>query len=342
MQEQASALCYKAWNLGELGRHEEAIASSAEAARLAQQVGHMLLQAITLRYKAWSLGQLGRLEEALTSFDQAVPCAREARDFDGLVDALRWRSYFLQRHGRLSAALETIQAALTVTDPGVSTQERRRARGLFFVIAAQIAAPGVLGPLTDVLQETNTDDRWFDPLLGDVLAAVTRAEAWDALQACIQSHASWFAHARPARVFNTVGPVWAEFVAERGRATAFAIVVRNLPSMAAVMRQIPLRGIVEPGSLVQAHLRDLIAGLVSHCADAGFLRDLAPLIVEVFGIEATGEAQRLRAFAEFHAATDKERVLQRFDPDLAKAIRRMWQLPEPEDVLARRGRPKGR
>lgn len=59
-------------------------------------------------------------------------------------------------------------------------------------------------------------------------------------------------------------------------------------------------------------------------------------------IEVEGEAERLRTFAEFHAADDKEKVLQRLDPDLAKAIRTIWNLPEPDDLLAKRGRRKGR
>lgn len=331
-----------AWNLGQLGRHEEAIVASEAVARLAQQAGDVSEQARALRHKGWSLGQLGRHAEALTTFDHAATCAKAAQDLDELAQALRLKSALLQHQGQLSAALESIQAALAVTAPGVRTEEQQWVRRQFLQIAAQIPAPEMLAQLSHIVQESTTDDRWFDSYLNDALAAVTRAEAWGALQTLVREHAAWFAHAAPASIFNAVGTVWADFVAGRGRAATFAIVARDLPSIAEVMHRIPPPSHEKSSAPVHAHLRDLIAGLVAACADAGFLRDLAPLIVEVFGAEAAAAAQRLSAFAEFHAAADKEQVLQRFDPDLARAIRRMWHLPEPEDVLARRGRPTGR
>ncbi len=342
VSEQARALRLKGWSLGQLGRHEEAIVASEAAARLAQQAGDVSEQARALRHKGWSLGQLGRHAEALTTFDHAATLAKEAQAPAELAEALRLKSTLLRRHGQLSAALESIQAALAVTARGVRTEEQQWVRRQFLQIAAQIPAPEMLAQLSHIVQESTTDDRWFDSYLNDALAAVTRAEAWGALQTLVREHAAWFAHAAPASIFNAVGTVWADFVAGRGRAATFAIVARDLPSMAEVMQRIPPPSHEKSSAPVHAHLRDLVAGLVAHCADAGFLRDLAPLIVEVFGVAAVEAAQRLSAFAEFHAAADKEQVLQRFDPDLARAIRRMWHLPEPEDVLARRGRPTGR
>jgi len=65
-------------------------------------------------------------------------------------------------------------------------------------------------------------------------------------------------------------------------------------------------------------------------------------VKEGFGEKAAAEIQRLQAFAEVHAALDKETVLQRMDLDLAHAIRRIWRFPEPDDLLTRKGRRKGR
>jgi hypothetical protein len=115
-------------------------------------------------------------------------------------------------------------------------------------------------------------------------------------------------------MFSGVGAVWADFVKGRGRAETFALVARDLPVIAEVMKQVSLAATEEPEDRLRAYLRDLVAGLVSRCDDAGFLRDVAGLVVEVFGRdmqqEAEAEASRLRAFAEFHAADDKE-ILQR-------------------------------
>ncbi|MBI3799437.1 MAG: hypothetical protein HY268_21025 [Deltaproteobacteria bacterium] len=329
---QAVCLSNKAWSLGKLGHHQDAIAVWDEAATLAAQVGDVNAQAVCLSNKAWNLSQLDRIEEALATFDQATALAKEAQVLNELSLALRWKSALLMDNGQLPAALKTIQAALAVYDQGVNQQERRWGLGLFFQIVAKMVTPDVITRLVQVLAETTTDDRWFDIYLGDVMAAVTRAEVWAELRDLVQKHEVWFAKAQPSLIFNKVGTVWTDFVTTRGRAATFALVARDLPVIAEVMTKMPSG----------AHLPDLVAGIVSTCADAGFLRDVAGLIVEVFGPEEKDEATRLRAFAEVHAAEDKEKVLQRFDPDLAKAIRRMWNLPEPEDLLARRGRPKGR
>jgi tetratricopeptide (TPR) repeat protein len=299
---------------------------------LAAQVGEVREQAECLRYKAWSLGQIELIEEALATFDQAAALAKEAQDLNQLSEALRLKSALLLDNGQLPAALETIRAALAVSGQSVSPKERQWRLGKFFAIAARTPAPDVITRLAQVLTETTTDDRWFDIFLDDMMSAVTRAEVWVELRDLVQKYEAWLAQVRPFSIFDKIGTVWADFVTTRGRAATFALVARDLPVIAELMTKMP------DGT----HLRDLVAGIVSTCADAGFLRDVAGLIVEVFGPDAKDEATRLRAFAKFHAAEDKEKVLQRFDPDLAKAIRRMWNLPEPEDLLARRGRPKGR
>jgi tetratricopeptide (TPR) repeat protein len=340
---QAWCLGRKAWSLGQLGQHEAAIAVCEEAAPLAAQAGDVGAQARCLRHKAWSLGQLERTKEAITAFDQAAALAREAKDPNELSRGLGLKSDLLRRIGQLPAALETVRAAMAMADQGVNLEERQWVRELFFQIAAQTPAPDVIAWLTQVLGETATDDRWFDTYLGDVMAAVTRAEAWAELQVFVREHAEWFANTESSlSIFDAVGTVWTDDVETRGRAETFAIVARDLPVIADVMKRMPPGLSEESSDSVRTHLRDLVAGIVSKCADAGFLRDLSHLVVEVFGADAEDEAKRLRSFADFHAAADKEKVLQRFDPDLAKAIRRMWNLPEPEDLLARRGRPRGR
>jgi hypothetical protein len=65
-------------------------------------------------------------------------------------------------------------------------------------------------------------------------------------------------------------------------------------------------------------------------------------VKEGFGEKAAAEIQRLQAFAEVHAASNKEQILRRKGPDFVLAFRRIWGLPEPDDLLAQKGRRKGR
>jgi hypothetical protein len=69
------------------------------------------------------------------------------------------------------------------------------------------------------------------------------------------------------------------------------------------------------------------------------MADLLPRVLDTHGEE---DSHILRLFADFHSARNKEQVLQRIDPDLAAAIRRVWNVPPATDRLAKRGRKKGR
>lgn len=326
------ALRYRARSLGQLGRYEEAVAASKEAAMLARRVGSVSGEARSLSSQAWCLSQLKRNKEAVSTYDQAIVLARTAKDLNALVQCLGQKSFLLFENDQFAVALATIQEALAINDQSVHADQRRLAFTVFSDVAMRIPASDVVARLQEVITETPAHDRWFDWCLDQVMAAVTRAEQWAELREVVREHQEWFAKAGPFPVFNRIGSVWTDFLKEKGRAETFSLVARDLLIIAEVMQSMPR----------SSHVYDVIAGVVSTCDDPGFLRDLSPLIVEVFGTEAEDEAQRLLTFAEFHTAEDKEKMLQRLNPDLAKTIRLMWNVPEPEDILARRGRPKGR
>ena len=138
-------------------------------------------------------------------------------------------------------------------------------------------------------------------------------------------------------MFDQVAEVWSNQVKTNSRAQTYAAIARQLPAIIRLTELLPLASTESDG-----YLRGLVNGLATHCDDAGFLEDLADLLTEGFGASAEAEVQRLRAFAKVHAAPDKEAVLQRMDPDLAIAIRRILGLAEPVDLMAQKGRRKGR
>jgi hypothetical protein len=72
------------------------------------------------------------------------------------------------------------------------------------------------------------------------------------------------------------------------------------------------------------------------------LRYLADLLTTHFAAAADLASTRLRQFANLHEAPDLEVYLQRIDPDLATAMRRILNLPEPKDTVAKCGRKRAR
>jgi tetratricopeptide (TPR) repeat protein len=339
---QATCIRNKGYILGEMNRHEEAITVCEEAAKLAQQAGDIAEQAESLNHKAWSLNNLNRVEDALLASDQAIKLAIEVKDAWRASQSLRFKAYLLEKIGQLPEALEAARASVAMSGDGSVGEELRiMAFEAFSSIAAQMPASDVVERLEEFLKEKSVDktspSSW---VLRDVSAAVARAEKWTEFQLCISEHKDRLSSEEPWNVFGKVGKVWADQVEAHGRAHTFGSVARDLPIISRIMRQIPHVGSTE--DWLKDHLSDLVAGLVASCSDPGFLLDVSHLVVNVFGPEAESEARRLRSFADFHAAEDKEKVLQKYDPDLATAIRRMWNVPEPEDVLAKQGRRRGR
>ena len=263
--------------------------------------------------------------------------------------------------------------------PAWTTEQLWTVRRIFFDAAARTLALDVVEVFGSGLAEA-TSEASAEPLaamLDTALAAVAYNSLWDEFAACVSRQTNALAFLKSASAFDKVGKVWSEQVKAQGRVQTYAAIARQLPAIVRLVERLPCASMeldrlpesntevdeVSPSMALDSgipsgmtafsakqrmtvetdgHLRNLINGLVNHCDDAGFLQDLADLLREGFGEKAEPEIQRLRAFAEVHAAPDKEKVLQRLDPDLALAIRRILGLPEPDDLLAQKGRRKGR
>jgi hypothetical protein len=106
---------------------------------------------------------------------------------------LHLKSDLLESKGQLQAALDAIQEAMSMTDR-VSIQKRQGIRAQYFRIAAKTPAPEIVARLGEGLKETTINDLWQGYLHFMIsTVAVTRAEAWVALQALVQNHRDWFA-----------------------------------------------------------------------------------------------------------------------------------------------------
>lgn len=342
LNEQVECLRIKAWSLSKLGRDEEAIAIGKGITTLLRHEEDIAKEAISFRFKAWDLDGLERQEHPLDYYDKCIALAKDAKDADGISESCRSKAYLLQKIGRLSEALEAARAAIFAYGDGLHSDGWRKALRYFFSIAAEIPALDLIEYLKMYLEYEKVVDSDLskDFPLNDVMAGVARAEKWPEFLDCLLTKGWAFASEKHRRPFSRVGEVWAAQVEVLGRDQTFAIVARDISIIVQVMKSILSPS--EPGILARDHLPDLLSGLVSKCSDSGFLFDLSNLIVDIFGPAAETEAQRLRSFAAFHAEEQKEKVLQRFDPDLATAVRRLWNLPEPMDSLARLGRRRGR
>ncbi|MCB1819995.1 MAG: hypothetical protein KDI73_00235, partial [Candidatus Competibacteraceae bacterium] len=343
---QIEALIYLYSALSKLDQHELALESAQTAYELAVKIGDVDRQAVALDLKGWKLAKLGRIDEASDVFDMAFDAAKSGSLPQGLIFILKNQANSL-RWKKSERTLILARDILTQTSDVISKDALWTARRIFFEAATRAHAPDVVEMFEICLAEVTTEENTHPlaDMLAKVLAAVTYNDLWDELAACLSRHPQTPIFSRTWRPFSEIGRVWSAQVKANGRAQTYAAIARQLPAIVQLIEWLPLEidlESLEDKTLSQLHSSELINGLLNHCDDAGFLQDIAELLKEGFGKKAEAEIQRLQAFAEVHAASDKEAVLQRLDPNLAHAIRRIWGFPEPDDLLMRKGRRKGR
>lgn len=368
---QADALCYAAWSLGQLGRYEEAVAAASAAGDLARGAGRSDVQAISLRYAAWSLGQLGRFEEAVAAASEAADLAHSADIPDEQAISLRYAAWNLGRLKRydeaVAAADMACQIATTIGDAGLQAEglwiagwclnelgrhdeaitRSRAAIDLAVLLADGPVATYALFLLIDSAAALMRDDdvigaarQWLDlaprfagqegvlPIghcLPHLVPALLRRNRWAVDMALLR--AVWDS----AEVWvRTEAGFWAAHAAvqladSQGRAVAFA-------ALAACLRT--LAGAFAPLS------QTLLHELAVRVSDPGLLSDLADLVrAELPG--QVVQADLLAAAALYHAGGRDPASLQRVDPDIALAIRRVWPAAEgPKPVSAGRKKKK--
>ncbi len=363
-------------SLHELGRDEEALAVLDEAILLSDTSRHLESKTRALIKKGRILWKLQNLENSLyhlhkaseiagsigannlkfdaelekvlvfwflNRLDDSIELSKALIDQSNKPYLLSLKADIEVHAGRLKDAVEDAQAAVTLAEEQNRLDELQHTRQVAILVAARTSVPGISAHVQSLVETAKSETLMERLTLNEILAAIARADEWGEMKAIMAGREDWFGQVKSTPAFDRVGRVWAEMVATQGRAETFGMVANRLPVVTEVMgRLAEACDPKAPQPLRRRYFRELIDGLVAVCDDPGFLGDLADLIEHDFAEDAVRDAARLRIFARFHAAEDKEAVLQRIDPDLAIAIRRIWDVPEPEDQLARKGRRKGR
>jgi hypothetical protein len=242
-----------------------------------------------------------------------------------LAEALRLKAWSTWWLGSIDEAIMLARNAIRAADKADDEYERISSRRSFLIFAADTPAPDLLEHLACALNlPVGTDGDWLSFLVADILAATAQAGLWPGLRDLILSNRERFENAKSSGAFWKVGKIWADQASERDRAAVFADIARDLPVIRELMAMLPGPLKQDASQRQLQHLGDLLDGLTAACQDPGLLGDIADLVPQVFGPESSEGAERLRTFAAYHAAPDRAAFLQRCDPDLATAIRRIW------------------
>jgi len=336
----AEASCARVEPLQRLGRGEESLRAGQLAIEVSRRAGdHENLFNAEIVY-AWAAIKSAKQDEALSVYDHAIELAKR-HDLSRLPQALRLKAELLEAQGQYDEAMSLLKTALKDTQE--ETDESLLARYALLRTGKWTETSDVVEHLEKAARYLDQSGRWlsFDVVSAGI-AAVARSSAWTTLL----ERAPAILEKRPnlGPIFGDVGVVWADQARRLGRATFYASVAEQLPHIVGLMSMLPV-GPRAGDSLVasrQLHFIDLLSGVARNVDDPGLLDDLADLLSRTFSVESGQWPERLRAFAAVRSASDKERALQQLDPDLATTIRTVLDLPDPSDLLAQRGRRRGR
>lgn len=340
--------------------HAQAASLNEQAAEVAKRLNNPTRQADLLTLAGWLAFLAKNTPQAHALAEQAETLSCQLLPVNWAIAAcaawVRMEAFLddRQHEQAFQSALHGLAHARMAEDPNLLANLLGRLIYLA-VLNAEAQALTTLGSTLDefpAVLNTTTDWRVPDNWLG----AAARADAWREAHAIAQRHprllektpdVDWQAHMR------TAPTPWLETARTQGRAAAYAAIAQALPAIQALWTQrfaTPASLTTPPaehthstapakaGSFADS-LRPMVVRFSRECADPGLLRDIADLLESTTpGAETAGQAFILRAFADFHAAPDKERHLHALDPDLAIALRSAWNLPEPGD---RRGSTPG-
>ncbi len=326
--EQAIALRHAAWSLGQLGRHAEAVATAREAAALAHQTDQPDAQARALHYAAWSLLQLGLLGDATATAEDAASIAAEIGDDYEQAECLRIMAVGFSLSGQHEAAIKRAREAFALAAPQGNHFVVEHA--LFWVTRSAAAlnrdddvrwaAEQWLPLLTQL--STGDNARRAPRNLWHLAPALLRRNRWADDLPLLRRAWPHFDDAEYAHVDELTATAAITLSEEQGRATAYAAIAECVRALAS-------------GGDAEVDFTPFLNGLLDELAakltDAGLLKDLAGLLRDELSPRYATRAALMEAAALFHAAGRDPAALQRVDPDIALAIRRVW-MPEPAET----------
>lgn len=338
----------EAWHtIGEIqfGMKNEADAMVAwlKAVEVAASMGAVKRNANLLQWIANS-------QRNLKDFTAALACAKQGQALALGMQPPNWA--IAADCGWLIVAVLNEQAQYAdVAEPALAALDfARRANskevvgdilGQFVYAACQVPLPAAMAALAVELANepnlildlptTRIKDNW--PWM------IVQCQAWPRALALVQQAPALLSAIGNdwRKYLAKTGKAWSDAAQQQGRAQAYAMASSALVAIKAIFDLSPIDENIDANRAKIYSWQGLTDELTRHCDNADFLGDIADLLLEELGDPINEQAELLRKFAGLHAAPDKERYLQRLDPDLAIAMRRIWNLPEPPDNLEKRG-----
>ncbi len=329
---QAESLRHAAFSLGQLGQHEDAVQTAKQAASLAEKAGDIRGQAISLRLAAYSLGELGQHEDAVQTAKQATSLAEKAGDISEQAESLRLAAFSL---GRLGQHEDAIQFALKAANLAENTNDE-------FTLSwsakeAILAACYVDSPQTielfqkwmqiDTTKPEKKDIAKWPDYFDELFAATVTAQAWKQLDQLLTNNQALLAKVTiPWLYGDPVGEAIARIANEQGRATGFNV-TREI--LARLLRFYEI--INESERKLQSVVSSILTAFAEACSNSNLIRDISGLLIKQPYPDAENHAKLLSALADLDEADNKQTVLARTDPDVARWLRRIRDLPENEE-----------
>jgi hypothetical protein len=300
------------------------------------------IQWLTLDAKAWLAVEKGNVEVALKFAQGGLQMALTAGDEVGRLESMRKIVLYNLFLKRFEDALSAAFSAIDFAKQSGNKHEFSVSTSFALGVAQRIPSRLALERYLDLLEWMGVCPEYRTIVAvasGFLVGAVTRAKAWDVLDALLAKPAYFFDAAWDLHGVG-IGQSVARLAAAEGRVEGFAGMRELLPRLKTIVAlsnssQVKQSTIIGNSveSSFEAVLASVIAEFAKDCRDSGLLRDVAGLLNADVSTNAPELATLLRALADFDDASNPNAMLARADPDLATWLRRMRDLPEAESKL---------
>ncbi|SFK95549.1 tetratricopeptide repeat protein [Falsiroseomonas stagni] len=334
-REQAAALRLLGWSQGQMGEHAAAIATLREALARAEALGARREQAAVLRLTGLSQGAMGEHAAAIATLHDAQARAEAAGDLLKQAEALCAIGWNQGQMGEHAAATATLREALARAEAAGDRREQAEASRFLLLFASRggLGLPDAVDRLATLLghkAEDENESEWPALYLDHALSLALPAGQGAAIGQLVLAHADRFTDLFMAnRAAGAAAGRIMALVASQGRAAAYGAIAPLLQVLASS----------DPLAAPPPLLPHLAMALAEQAKDPPLLRDIADLLDRLAPQILATEIALLRARAIDLEHPDDPAALERSDPDIAAAIRRLRGTQEPE-ALFRRGKPK--
>lgn len=326
-EQEMDARHHLGYALDVLNRHEEALTQWQKAIELAREIGDKSSETHARRFAGWSLGDLNRHEEALEQWKQV---AALALDFGSAYDegvARKYAGRSLAKLKRYSEALAQLKTSIELSRKSNNNCDLCWSICFSLDSALHVPTPEICSMYKEWIRkfDEKSEDSFPDPRLSisDLLITSAISGSLSEFDQLMSDHGRWLASKGYVYLSREHGEIVAK-ISENDRAVGWQIVANLLPRAALLQMLAPEE------YRDDKWLSQLIAGFAEKCHNPGLLRDVAALLTPELSPEAEQAATLLMELASIDEAEDPHRLLARMNPDRALLIRRLRDLPDPE------------